>query len=1281
MRKRLFIILLTVLMVISSAAFFAACDDGSKQESNIHVISEFESEDEFFQFNYFNEFGIIKLNTDPTYVKGGSGSAYMEIHGNPVQGSGYKPYMVIYNDTEYNDKTDYTDVEEFRISVYNASDRDVNMYFQFRSASFNKSGYSSEQKFVLTKGQWNEVSIPVDRALINTFIDLDQISEFYIKFDNRESRDQNPAKLYMDSFIAIQTDEPIPTGVKVREDNELESANKAEYLSAWEASNGATLSLNTDPKYILEGEASFCWTGAAMGGTSWPRLDFTGNILTDISGYDSIYFWIYNANPDDYQLVVAGKITCGTAIAGEWTLIEMPVSWLKTVPNWDNSGFEFDVKNFNNFNMVVTNNNQNLTFYIDAFYARMKDDPIIGTPESAQAIQLSNTNSIDIVGSGDTVTVPAVLNADAYAQLSWKVYEVTQVGTMWTDSAVAGTDNAESFVTDENYNRNYRVIYTAVDAEGRKAKATYTVLTLKDDMKPLSALTGCEDDLEAFQDTRMTGDYVKPEISVSSDEQFNLIGENSVKITIPADTAAKNYAFTWNPKLSAYNFDSVLFNMYNNSDTERTLITAWGMVITLKPYTWTTFDWASSQIIQQAQLGSPEVHSAEDLALSFHFDGVQTDEPIDIYINLGIGNLREPEPPAIDISIEKTGETVSSACTIKIGKEVDGAIPFPSVPDGAQVTWNVYRYKIQPMVDVDNAVLEKTQVGTANASEFAITEADIYVVEYTVTLGEQTETVTYSVVYDPESGYAMDAEDCSAHSTFVTPSFAQTEQVMFGQNVLQASGSQTGFTDIAFLWKTGITNDLNSVTFYVYNDSNSNINMVFAWGNVQTLYKGVWNKVTLSGDFNAWANQNGAQVLRDTETGEWTFIISHNVKYVTGDFKLYYACTVNEKEPEALEVMLSQTGETVSSACTIKIGKGVDGAIPYPSANEGAQVTWNVYRYKIQPMVDVDNAVLEKTQVGTANASEFAITEADIYVVEYTVTLGEQTETVTYSVVYDPESGYAMDAEDCSAHSTFVTPSFAQTEQVMFGQNVLQASGSQTGFTDIAFLWKTGITNDLNSVTFYVYNDSNSNINMVFAWGNVQTLYKGVWNKVTLSGDFNAWANQNGAQVLRDTETGEWTFIISHNVKYVTGDFKLYYACTVNEKEPVSEGIKLAQLTAYKHEGDTVSVPLVTDATWEIYKDGVVQSDLANATEFVCATGIYEVKYTLQVGGNTETAIYTVFAEAQGVTFFIPQATDMTKIAIESLEYPSTFVFDENVNALKAEFLFYLEYGDQGTGV
>ena len=684
--KKLLTFLLAIVTVFSLAAFVAACQK-TEQESNIHVISEFESEDEFFQFNYFNEFGLIKLNTDKTYVRGGEGSAYMEIHGNPVQGSGYKPYMVIYNDTEYNDKTDYTDVECFRVNVYNASDRDVNMYFQFKSASLKKSGYSSEQKFVLKKGQWNDIEIPLDRALINTFIDLDQISEFYFKFDNRESREQTPAALYMDSFVAVKTDEPIPTDVKVREDNELESANKAEYLSAWEVSNGATLSLNTDEKYILEGDASFCWTGAAMGGTSWPRLDFTGNILTDISDYYSIYFWIYNANPDDYQLVVAGKIVCGTAIAGEWTLIEMPVSWLKTVPNWDDSGYEFDVENFNNFNMVVTNNNQNLTFYIDAFYARMEDEEVIGTPEPAEAIELSNASALDIVESGETVTVPTVVNADSYEEVSWKVYNVTQVSTLWTEQAIEGSDNAATFATDPDRNQNYRVIYTAVDAQGRKARATYSVLTVRSDMEALSALTGCEgDELTAYQTTRMTGEYAMPEISVNEDEAFTLLGEDSVKVTIPAASEAKNYAFTWNPKLNAQYFDSVMFSFYNDSDKELSVITAWGMVIGLKPHTWTTFDWLASQIIQHAQLGSPEVHSAEDLALSFHFDGVLTDTPVNVYIDLGIRNLREAEEPGMEIVLSATGESVSAPTTVKIGKDVEGAIPFPEVPADAQVS-------------------------------------------------------------------------------------------------------------------------------------------------------------------------------------------------------------------------------------------------------------------------------------------------------------------------------------------------------------------------------------------------------------------------------------------------------------------------------------------------------------------------------------------------------------------------------------------------------------------
>ena len=94
-----------------------------------------------------------------------------------------------------------------------------------------------------------------DRSFMAKFLNLDAVSALRLTFENQKTYTEPNRIFYVDNMRLKTTEEPIDSNIKVREDDEFESCDRAEYLAVWgnmtkKVYSNSTLSFNDNPEYI-----------------------------------------------------------------------------------------------------------------------------------------------------------------------------------------------------------------------------------------------------------------------------------------------------------------------------------------------------------------------------------------------------------------------------------------------------------------------------------------------------------------------------------------------------------------------------------------------------------------------------------------------------------------------------------------------------------------------------------------------------------------------------------------------------------------------------------------------------------------------------------------------------------------------------------------------------------------------------------------------------------------------------------------------------------------------
>ena len=349
---------ITVISLVLSVTAFASagCDKGNNSDANGNgvLISGFETYDELIGMRWLNDFGSAKLTSDKQYVTEGEHAVHLQINGDYKNNR--NPAMGLVLGTVY-EKTDYSDVKKITVDVYNDNDFTANVYFQYLTKSKDTPLLSSENKVELPAKKMTKAEFNIDRNFLAQLLRLDQVLQLRLAFDNATTYMQPYRSFYVDNLRYHLTDEPIDKNYKIRKENEIESADKPEYLSAWQNINQyqytpSNLEFNTDPKYMRGGTGSFKMSNITgyfttpTYGAGWKTKPY----ITDISGYTSLSYWIYNKGETDVSVLMANgdqsaQVYVGLAKANQWTKIVILIETFQ-----EN---KFNLHNFESFHVVV----------------------------------------------------------------------------------------------------------------------------------------------------------------------------------------------------------------------------------------------------------------------------------------------------------------------------------------------------------------------------------------------------------------------------------------------------------------------------------------------------------------------------------------------------------------------------------------------------------------------------------------------------------------------------------------------------------------------------------------------------------------------------------------------------------------------------------------------------------------------------------------------------------------------------------------------------------------
>ena len=455
MKRRIWTILSVAIILVFCCAFAVACDKQQKKSNEI-LIADFETYEELTEMRWLNHFGSAELSDD--HVARGNKSIHVSIMGNPNMAA--KPVICIDTKTARVEKYDFTDVDRFALDVYNDNDYDANVYFQYLTAAENQNKPSSEIKAVVKAKTAQTVEFVVDRALCSYFLNLDDVLQLRVAFDPIEEYGQEYRSFYIDNLRCYTTSEKY-TAVNPRGEDEIESADRPEYMAAWGnilpyVYSPSSLTFNSDPAYIKAGDGSFKLTSELTGGNGdlyTIGIACINNPIADFSQYAALGYWVYNPNDIVIRAWLTGNYYMGELQPHEWTYFEVTQAMFKEAQGGNSEAD--DVNSLENFGpMFQVPNDKSYSLYIDEMYA-IKDgtEPVITVEEFEDTYP----------EKGSTIPVPkaSVKYADGYT-----------VSVYAPNDDLIG-ENIESFVADKYgfYEIVYKATARRADENGNYAEA------------------------------------------------------------------------------------------------------------------------------------------------------------------------------------------------------------------------------------------------------------------------------------------------------------------------------------------------------------------------------------------------------------------------------------------------------------------------------------------------------------------------------------------------------------------------------------------------------------------------------------------------------------------------------------------------------------------------------------------------------------------------------------------------------------------------------------------
>ncbi len=1151
-------ILMLALASAASALALAACQKDEKVETSDYVISDFESDAEYLTMLWENYFGKVDENEDPAYIVSGERSARLEVHG--YKKDNLTPAVTMYTDTAFNGKVDYTDTLYFEISVYNTMSVDVPIDFTFYSNSMEtgKNGWYPTQSLTAKPKQWNTFKIDIDRIDLSKNWGLDKISKF--KFTFLDYSDADPAVLYFDQFIAHTTNMAIPefemeethevkkvgesyavasmdaTVRRVYKDGalreDLASASsialekgvyQIDYIKSFEdgsSSRVKTVYVHAENAQLVDIKAADCKEEPERAGTLFAGLSddtdyaiFEGRTALKMSGardpdqpygftwntgvtetIKSIVLYVYNARDvnvrmwSQYAWPILPEGTFFDLAAKEWTRVELTGDFNEYANGW-------------------------------ATGSPVKRDPTTGEWQLFIPIQIWDTHYevylhalIETESGSDYVYVPLEEKL-RYAAAGNEVTVEEVEGATWiikkNGEEVASLANAKKFTAEAG---EYTIEYTK-----RKGEAVGTAsCTIYAEDVANGWLNVAEEDFGGpVEGVDIAGLAAPGSMEIGGTQK--LFGKDLIHIA--GTTSSPDIVANIRTGLSGTP-SKVTYYIYNASAGQvRARFNADANMFDMQPQSWTRFGVDGETFIWYVEnhgtTGAKLANGwkdGEEWILRFPFRVAEVIE-YDLYLAVFFeGEFAPVEEPTAEIELETTEKFVAAGDEVTV-EEVEGA------------TWIVKKNG-------------EEVTSLANAKKFTA-EAGTYTVEYTKQVGDETGRATCTVhAEDVANGWLNVAEenlsgpvegvDIAGLAAPDAIGIGGTQK-LFGKDLIHITGT-TSSSDIVANIRTGLSGTPSNVTYYVYNASAGPVNGRFnADANIFEMQSGTWIRFEVKGDTFIWYAENhgatGAKLANGWKDGEeWILRFPFQVVKVA-EYDLYLAVFF---EGDFTPV---EAGGEISGNETKVIAPGVAYTVTaYPGT------TWTVKKN------------------GTADESltnGFTPEKGDCYVVEYS----KDGQIVKTDTLYCEAGSIAtIAASDCrndEERSGRIEASGANASEHALGEGQsLRMTAAQDGDKQAGLTWDTGLTGEVDSIVFYIYNDRD--VVVTFYYGDNMSINIPAKSQIRIElagSQFETWnGNWNGAthsQLYRD-EDGSWC--VYFQVQFWDSNVDLYINAFVATK-------------------------------------------------------------------------------------------------------------------------------------
>lgn len=220
--------IIALLLGICTCFGLVGCNSGepNADKTNKVLLNSFETREDFDTVAMYGMLGIVKMNTDETFVKEGKASAKIIVESDPFKdGSAYLRQVTDLTKKGLN-YSEFNSVGYVTFDVYNAqdSDREIGVQLVYDTDNIGM------QKWLTLKSGWNSLEYPVERQYIPTSRGLGGVEERIVEGINfyfRRAKSTEPNEVYyLDNLQLHKTEQAVERINKTLNPDEILSFDK-----------------------------------------------------------------------------------------------------------------------------------------------------------------------------------------------------------------------------------------------------------------------------------------------------------------------------------------------------------------------------------------------------------------------------------------------------------------------------------------------------------------------------------------------------------------------------------------------------------------------------------------------------------------------------------------------------------------------------------------------------------------------------------------------------------------------------------------------------------------------------------------------------------------------------------------------------------------------------------------------------------------------------------------------------------------------------------------------